>query len=183
VLKKILFHIYSYYYVHINYTKSYTNIWCLCVHCDYDLIVINLFNYVLTGNLKEEKVRIVHTLIHPPPIEALFDGTDYSSWRENMKQFLKSKGSEVWNSVVSNPWDLTTSKNLSKITVQRRERKNNEVTLKILLNGLSDTVKERIGLCTSAKDLWLKSEKMYKIKNEDTEDIPIKDEDEDSGHQ
>jgi hypothetical protein len=35
-------------------------------------------------------------------IEApLFNGTDYSSWRENMKQYLKSKGSEVWNSVVS----------------------------------------------------------------------------------
>jgi hypothetical protein len=140
--------------------KIYTNIWCLCVHCDYDLIVINLFKYVLTGNLKEEKVRIVQTLIHTPPllvwamcssigirvrflqtqfkhrkvdpeemgghmalsaIEApLFDGTDYSKWRENMKQFLKSKVSEVWNSVVRNPWDLTTSNNLSKITVQRR---------------------------------------------------------------
>jgi hypothetical protein len=37
-------------------------------------------------------------------IEApLFDGTDYSSWRENMKQYLKSRGSEVWNSVVSKP--------------------------------------------------------------------------------
>jgi hypothetical protein len=37
-------------------------------------------------------------------IEAhLFNGTDSSSWRENMKQFLKSKGSEVWNSVVSKP--------------------------------------------------------------------------------
>jgi hypothetical protein len=114
-------------------------------------------------------------------IEApLFNGTDYFSWRENMKQFLKSKGSEVWNSVVSKPWDLTTSKNLSKITIQRRARKNNEVALKILLNGLSDTVKTRIGLCTSAKDLWMKLENMYQIKNKDTEDIPIKDEDEDS---
>ena len=55
-------------------------------------------------------------------IEALlFDGTNYSSWRENVKQYLKLKGSEVWNSVVRNPWDLTTSKNLSKITVQRRQ--------------------------------------------------------------
>jgi hypothetical protein len=49
---------------------------------------------------------------------------------------LNSKGSEVWNSVVSKPWDLTTLNNLSKITVQRKERKNNEVALKILLNGL-----------------------------------------------
>jgi hypothetical protein len=78
-------------------------------------------------------------------IEApLFDGTDYSSWRENLKQYLKSKGSKAWNSVVSKPWDLTTSKNLSKITVQRRARKNNKVALKILLNGLSDTVKASI---------------------------------------
>jgi hypothetical protein len=33
----------------------------------------------------------------------LFDVTNYSSWRENMKQYLKLKGSEVWNSVVSKP--------------------------------------------------------------------------------
>jgi hypothetical protein len=114
-------------------------------------------------------------------IEApLFDGTYYSSWRENMKKFLKSKGFEVWNPVVSKPEDLTTSNNLSKITIQRRARKNNEVALKILLNGLSDTVKTRIVLCTSTKNLWLKLENMYQIKNEDTEDIPIKEEDEDS---
>jgi hypothetical protein len=54
------------------------------------------------------------------------------------------------------------------------------VALKILLNGLSDTVKPSIGLCTSAKGLWLKLENMYQIKNEDTKDISIKDEDEDS---
>jgi hypothetical protein len=40
-------------------------------------------------------------------IEAsLFDGTNYSSWGESMKQYFNSKGSEVWNSVVSKPWDL-----------------------------------------------------------------------------
>ena len=54
------------------------------------------------------------------------------------------------------------------------------MALKILLNGLSDTVKASIGLCTSAKDLWLKLENMYQIKNEGTKDIPIKDEEEDS---
>jgi hypothetical protein len=54
------------------------------------------------------------------------------------------------------------------------------VALKVLLNGLSDTIKTSIGLCTSAKDLWIKLEKMYQIKNEETKNIPIKDEDEDS---
>jgi hypothetical protein len=98
----------------------------------------------------------------------LFDGIDYSSWRENMKHYLNSKGSEVWNLVVSKPWDLTTSKNLSKITVQRTTRKNNEVALKILCNGLSNTIKASIGLCTSAKELWLKLENIFQIKSEDT---------------
>jgi hypothetical protein len=33
----------------------------------------------------------------------LFDGTNYSSWRENMKRYLKSRVSGVWDSVVSKP--------------------------------------------------------------------------------
>jgi hypothetical protein len=110
----------------------------------------------------------------------LFDGTYYSSSRDNMKQYLKSRGSGVWDSVVSNPWNLTTSKNLSKFASQRRVRNKNEVALKILLNGLSYTVKQSMGLCTSAKELWLKLEKVYQIKKEDTYDIPIKNEKEDS---
>jgi hypothetical protein len=85
-----------------------------------------------------------------------------------MKQYLKSRGSKVWNSLVSKPWELTTSNYLSKITVQRRARKNNEVVLKILLNGLSNTVKASIGLCTSTKELWMKLEDMYQIKRQDT---------------
>jgi hypothetical protein len=39
----------------------------------------------------------------------LFVGTEYSSWRERMKIYLKSRGSIVWDSVVSKPWYLTTS--------------------------------------------------------------------------
>jgi hypothetical protein len=34
----------------------------------------------------------------------LFDGIDYSSWRERMKWYLKSIGYGVWDSVVSKPW-------------------------------------------------------------------------------
>jgi hypothetical protein len=33
----------------------------------------------------------------------LFDGTNYSSWRENMKRYMKSRGSGVWDLVVSKP--------------------------------------------------------------------------------
>jgi hypothetical protein len=33
----------------------------------------------------------------------LFNGIYYSSWRKNMKIYLKSRGYGVWDSVVSNP--------------------------------------------------------------------------------
>jgi hypothetical protein len=54
--------------------------------------------------------------------DPLFNVTDYSSWRENMKQFFKSKGSEAWNSVLCKPWDLTTSNNLSKNYNQKKRK-------------------------------------------------------------
>jgi hypothetical protein len=58
----------------------------------------------------------------------LFDGTDYSSWRENMKIYLKSRGFGVWDSIVSNPWHLTTAKIKTKPT--KEERRNNSLALK-----------------------------------------------------
>jgi hypothetical protein len=83
-----------------------------------------------------------------------FDETDYSAWRINMKGYLKSKGAGVWDTVVVGP---VPSKNQSKFVA----KKNNAVAFKTILNGLSGSVKESIGKCTSTKDLWLKLEKAY----------------------
>jgi hypothetical protein len=58
----------------------------------------------------------------------LFDGTYYSSWMENMKIYLKSRGSGFWDSVVSKPWNLNTSKIKTKTT--KEERRNNSLSLK-----------------------------------------------------
>jgi hypothetical protein len=93
---------------------------------------------------------------------------------------MESKDERVFEIKRSRYFWTIASKNLSKFAAQRRVRKNNEVALNIIFNGLSYTVKESMGLCTSAKDLWLKLEKVYQIKREDTKDIPIKDEKEDS---
>jgi hypothetical protein len=101
----------------------------------------------------------------------LFDETDYSRWRVEIKEYLKSKGAGIFRPIAS--------KNISKFTTQRRVRKKHEVALKIRFNGLSDTVKASMGLCTSSKDLWMKLEKVYQIKRQDKEGIPIKDEKED----
>jgi hypothetical protein len=60
----------------------------------------------------------------------LFDGTNYSSWRENMKRYMKSRGSGVWDSIVSKPWNLTTSKRKTKN--EKEARINNSVALKAI---------------------------------------------------
>jgi hypothetical protein len=50
------------------------------------------------------------------------------------------------------------------------------LALKTILSGLSSPIKESMGQCTSAKDLWLKLEETYqsKKKKEDVEDHSIK---------
>jgi hypothetical protein len=101
-----------------------------------------------------------------------FDETYYSAWRIKMKGYLKSKGAGVWDTVVVGS---VPSKKQSKFAAQKEEKKNNAVAFKTIFNGLSGSVKESIGQCTSTKDLWLKLEKAYQDKRQDTEDNPIKD--------
>jgi hypothetical protein len=98
----------------------------------------------------------------------LFDGTDYSSWRERMKIYLKSRGFDVWDSVVCKPWYLTTSKKKSKNA--KEAKRNNSMTLKEIHNGLSHQVKENMGHCTSVKLLWIQLENSHQIKEQNTEE-------------
>jgi hypothetical protein len=53
---------------------------------------------------------------------------------------------------------------MSKFAAQKEEKKNDALSLKTIFNGLSRSVKESMGQCTSAKDLWLKLEKVYQDK-------------------
>jgi hypothetical protein len=92
----------------------------------------------------------------------LFDGTNYSSWRERMKIYMNSRGSRVWDSVVSKHWYSTTSTNKSKTT--KEANRNNSMALKAIQNGLSDRIKENMGHYTSIKVLWLQLESSYQSK-------------------
>ena len=91
--------------------------------------------------------------------DPLFDGTNYSSWRENMKRYMKSRGYGVWDSVVSKPWHLTTSKRKSKTA--KEAKRNNSLALKAIWDGLSNQVKENMRHYKSAKELWLQPENCY----------------------
>jgi hypothetical protein len=77
----------------------------------------------------------------------------------------------VWKAAIGGSVPL---KNKSKFAAQREEKKNDALALKTILSGLSSSIKESMGQCTSAKDLWLKLEKTYQRKKEDLEDNSIK---------
>jgi hypothetical protein len=96
----------------------------------------------------------------------IFYETNYSSQRIEMKGYLKAKGAGVWKATISGSVPL---KHKSKFADQKEEKKNDALALKSIFNGLS--IKKSMGQCTSAKDLWLKLEKVY----QDKEDNSIKD--------
>jgi hypothetical protein len=101
----------------------------------------------------------------------ILDENIYSTWRIEMKAYLKEKGAGVWKENIGGSVPL---KNKSKFASQKEEKKNDALALKIILNGLSICIKESMGQCTSTKDLWLKLEKTYQGKKEDTKDYSIK---------
>jgi hypothetical protein len=105
--------------------------------------------------LKYNTLKDITSKIKSP----LFDGTNYSSWRENMKRYLKSRGSGFWDSVVSKLWHLNTSKRKRKHA--KETRRNNSVALKAIQDGLLDQIKETMRHHKYPKELWLHLENSY----------------------
>jgi hypothetical protein len=66
-------------------------------------------------------------------------------------------------------------KNKSKFAAQKEEKENDALSLKIIFNGLSSSIKESIGQCTPSKDLWMKLDKVYRDKIKYIEDNSIED--------
>jgi hypothetical protein len=73
-------------------------------------------------------------------------------------------------------WISFLEKKVSNFAAQREGKKNHALALKTILSGLSRPIKESMGQCTFAKDLWLKLEETYQSKKEkeDIEDHSIK---------
>jgi hypothetical protein len=103
----------------------------------------------------------------------ILDEENYSTWRIEMRLHLKTMGATIWKAAIGGSVPL---KNKSKFAAQREGKKNDALALKTILSGLSSPIKESMGQCTSAKDLWLKLEETYQSKKEkeDIEDHSIK---------
>jgi hypothetical protein len=100
------------------------------------------------------------------------DVENYSTWRIEMRLHLKTMGATIWKASIGGSISL---KNKSNFVAQREGKKNDAFSLKTILSGLSSPIKESMGQCTSAKDLWLKLEETYQSKKEkeDIEDHSI----------
>ena len=95
----------------------------------------------------------------------LFDGADYVDWREAVKKQLKSKGAHVWDVVASKKWYLKNKTKMSK-----DDQRFNSIAFQTIKKALSNDVKINIGLCTVARNLWLKLEETYQAKDQRPEE-------------
>ena len=69
-----------------------------------------------------------------------FDMEDYLGWRNKMKNCLNKFG--VWEIVVNPP---VQSNKKTKLVAQKDVEKDNNISLKFLMDGISSSVKEGVG--------------------------------------
>jgi hypothetical protein len=96
----------------------------------------------------------------------ILDEENYSTWRIEMRVYLKTMGATIWKETIGGYVAL---KNKSKFKAQREGKNNCALALKTILTGLSSPIRESMGQCTYAKDLWLKLEEIYQSKEEEEE--------------
>jgi hypothetical protein len=75
------------------------------------------------------------------------NGQSYDMWRNEMQAFLGAQEYGVWQSVVIG---YTSSKN-SKTVINKELKRNNKIVMDFILEGLPDSVKDKMGQCSSAK--------------------------------
>jgi hypothetical protein len=74
-----------------------------------------------------------------------------------METYLKSLGADVWFSVSSGYNALKKP----KTATQKEAKRNNKLAIDTILNGLTDSMKSKVGSCASSKDLWDKLKYLY----------------------
>jgi hypothetical protein len=67
-----------------------------------------------------------------------------------MRVFFQEHGFEIWNSIVSG---YTTPKKHMKTTTKKELKRNHKMEMDFILDGLSHSVKFRVGQCASTKDI------------------------------
>ena len=87
--------------------------------------------------------------------------TCHSGWVNppliNYGSSIITVGADVWISVASR---YNASKK-PKTTAHKEAKRNNKLAIDTILDGLTDSVKSKVGSCASAKYLWDKLQELY----------------------
>jgi hypothetical protein len=82
-----------------------------------------------------------------PNVIPAFDGRNFEYWSNRMETYLKSLGADVWFSVTSG----YNAFKKPKIAAQKEAKRNNKLIIDIILDGLTDSMKSKVGSCASSK--------------------------------
>jgi hypothetical protein len=84
-----------------------------------------------------------------------------------METYLKSLGVDVWFSVASGYNALKKP----KTAAQKEGKMNNKLTIDTILDGLTDSVKSKVGSCASTIEIWDKLQDLYAREEEEEEEV------------
>jgi hypothetical protein len=93
------------------------------------------------------------------------NGFKYEMWSIRTKVFLQAQGHYIWLSVVTG-YD---SSKREKTAAKKELRKNNKIAMDFIWEGLPNPVREKVGKCSSAKELWDKLHDIYSSPIADSE--------------
>ena len=74
-----------------------------------------------------------------------FDGRNFEYWKNRMETYLKSLLVDVWFSIALGYNALKKP----KTAAQKEAKRNNKLTIDTILDGLTDSVKSKVGSCAS----------------------------------
>jgi hypothetical protein len=94
-------------------------------------------------------------------------GFKYDMWSIRMKVFLHAQGHYIWLSVVIG-YD---SSKREKTATKKELRKNKKIAMDFIWEGLPNLVREKIGKCSSSKELWDKLHEIYSSPIIDPENV------------
>jgi hypothetical protein len=86
-----------------------------------------------------------------------FDGSNFEYWKNRMETYLKALGVDVWFLFSSRYNSLKKP----KTAAQNEAKRNNKLAIDTIRDGLTDSVKSKVGSCALAKELWDKLQDLY----------------------
>jgi hypothetical protein len=93
------------------------------------------------------------------------NGFEYEIWSRRTEVFLQAQGHYIWLSVVTG-YD---SSKRAKTATKKELKKNNKIAMDFIWEGLPKPVREKVGKCSSAKELWDKLHDIYSSPIADSE--------------